>query len=137
MHKEGVAIVNLLDDMSESVWVGPSEWRTYILNPEHCDQDADVYYRDLLPLENEPVVPVTYNRPVICEAMFFQHKFCAGRIALTAVSLNIISLTVGLTWSIVKRDPGTGFTMAAFGALPISVLSLVISLWREPLRDNM
>jgi drug/metabolite transporter superfamily protein YnfA len=87
----------------------------------------------MLPLEDNPVKVV--KEAIICEAMFLQHKLFAGRIALVAVILNLISITVGLILTILKKDAAVGSMAAAFGGLTISVFALIVSLWRESMKD--
>jgi hypothetical protein len=50
VHTTFVAIIEKLQVSDENGWVYANEWQKYILNPDKCDEDGEIYYRDMLPL---------------------------------------------------------------------------------------
>ena len=66
----------------------------------------------------------------MCESVCFQHAVYRGRIAVFASFIGLAGLLVGICYSIITKDVGGGFTIAAFAGLPVAVLSLIVALWK-------
>ena len=130
-HDKFVVIIEPLEHNEERTGVYPSEWKTYVLNPTYCGEGGDVYYRNMLPLQNTPITVET-NAPIMCEAIFFQHKQMVGWIGMVALIIYMIALAVGLKWSIAEKNVGAGaLILTAFATVPVALLSMTLNLLKE------
>jgi hypothetical protein len=120
-----VNIVDMLQEKADSV--PPSQWRTFLLEPEKCEVGGTMY-RKRLPRYDEGVLNGIGYGGARFEALYFEHAVTRGIFAVTSFLITLCSLVVGVVYSIAKKDVGTGFTVAAYGAIP---LAIVVALWTK------
>jgi hypothetical protein len=102
VHKTFVAIIEKLQGSDENGWVYANEWQKYILNPDKYHEDGEVYYRDLLPLRDDPAI-ATSNPPFLCEAMYFERQKPAGYLIVSVLLVIAgIKFIIAMLWYFVK-----------------------------------
>jgi len=109
--------------------IPPAQWRDFFLKPDGC-KAGQIIYRQNLPLVDGGESISSYGGPVY-EGMCFEHSVNRGYFAMIAIAVNAIAFLIGIIYSILKRDLSSGFTLAASMGVPVAVLSLIISLWKD------
>jgi hypothetical protein len=128
VHKTFVAIIEKLEGDDVSDWVYPNEWQTYILDPDKCDDNEDVYYREKLPQEDAPVVAGT-NRSIPCVAMYFEHQKAAGLVVTTLLIIAGIGFIAVVIWYFARKDAvGAALILATIVGVPLTV-GQIFSHW--------
>lgn len=105
--------------------VPPSQWRTFLLEPEKC-QKGHALYRKRLPRYPEGTLDSIGYGGAICQALYFHHAVRRGLFAVICFVITVCSFLVGICYSIVQKDISGGFAVAAYGGLP---LAITIALW--------
>jgi len=104
-------------------WAYPLEWRAYVQNPNSLDEGELVYYRNILPLVDEPIL-VESNVPKSCDAMYFEFVPLVGVMILVGgLIIYLFALTALMIWSLVKGDLAFGTFMLTF------LIALSPSIW--------
>ena len=127
VHRKFLYISDWNTHTSRTPWVCPSEWREYVENPDFCEEGQDVYFRNILPLIEDPIA-LQGNVPNPCEVMYFELLLLVGMMALIGLAVYILALTAVVIWSIAKGNFGVGsFLLAAFAALPTGILPFLLA----------
>jgi hypothetical protein len=120
--------VNIIDELQDKAdRVPPPQLRDFLLRPEKCDA-GQTFYRRLLPQYLEGELEKIGYRGTTCLMLYFQHAKRCGVFACISFCITVISLVIGLCICIKNKDLSGGFTVAAYGGVP---LAFTIALWMK------
>ena len=114
----------MLQEKADSV--PPRQFLTFLLEPDKSNT-GDTFYRELTPRYRKGELDTITYKGAKCEMLSIEHAVTRGWCASISGLITIISLVVGVVVSI-KKDIGSGFAAASWGAIPLAV---VIGLWTK------
>ena len=105
-----------------------SQWVFYLNHPEVFLETHTVDFRKRLPLCEFKEVTADGSEII---GLIFEHEWMSGIYVTSAVLLTLLGLFLGLLWSFKWRDPATGFTIATIIGLPLTSLTVFVTIHKQ------